>query len=156
MPNRPALVGAGATGLYAPPGTAASDRELAARILGSSGRCVWVPEESALDIVTALSGSGPAYFFLLAEQLAAAAVKLGLDADTARVLAAETLYGAGALAHLDQDLAGQRAAVTSKGGTTEAALKMLAGEPLNALVQAAVSAATRRSSELADQFGNGQ
>jgi len=154
MPNRPALVGAGATGLYAPPGTAAADCDLAARILGSAGRCVWVPEESALDIVTALSGSGPAYFFLLAEQLAAAAVKLGLDADTARTLAAETLYGAGALAHVDHDLAGQRAAVTSKGGTTEAALKIMAGESLNALIQAAVSAATRRSSELADQFGN--
>ena len=105
MPNRPALVGAAATGLFAPPGVAAPQRAIAEQILGSVGEVVWVPTEAALDVVTALSGSGPAYFFLLAQLLAEAAAELGLEAAAARRLAAATLHGAGLLAHCaDPDL----------------------------------------------------
>jgi len=115
-----------------------------------------VPRESDLDAVTALSGSGPAYFFLLAEQMAAAGVTLGLDSATAQLLAAETLYGAGQLAHADPVLERQRSAVTSKGGTTEAALGEFAAGDLGALVRRALGAAARRSAELARQFGAGR
>lgn len=152
MPNLPARVGAGATGLYAPPGTSAADRQLAETVMAAIGHCVWVDKETAMDVVTALSGSGPAYFFLLAEQMAAAAVALGLDADTARTLAAETLHGAGALAHQDHDLARQRLAVTSKGGTTEAALQVLNTSTMAGQVTEALTAAARRGGELAEQL----
>src|SRR2546421_11333155 len=121
MPNRPALVGAAATGLFAPPGVTEPQRATAAQVLSSVGEVVWVPTEAALDVVTALSGSGPAYFFLLAQLMAEAAAGLGLEAAAARRLAAATLYGAGLLAHgADADLARLRAEVTSRGGTTEA------------------------------------
>ncbi|MCC7464065.1 MAG: pyrroline-5-carboxylate reductase [Gammaproteobacteria bacterium] len=155
MPNRPALVGAGVTGMYAPAGLDASDRALADALMSAAGRTVWVARESDLDTVTALSGSGPAYFFLLAEQMAAAGVALGLDRAAAQLLAAETLYGAGQLAHADPALDRQRIAVTSKGGTTEAALASFAASGFDALVHAAIQAATRRSAELARQFGSG-
>jgi pyrroline-5-carboxylate reductase len=153
MPNRPAQIAAGATVLYAPPDLAAPHRELAESIMRTCGYTAWVPDEDTLDVVTALSGSGPAYFFLLAEQMAAAAASLGLDADTAQALAAETLYGAGQLAHQDGDLAKQRLAVTSRGGTTEAALAILDGSDVSRAVTAALTAAARRSAELARQFG---
>jgi len=155
MPNRPALVGAGATGLFASARASAADRALAERILRAVGAVVWVRTEEELDIVTALSGSGPAYFFLLAEAMSAAAVKLGLDAAAARTLAVETLYGAGVLAHSsDGDLARLRAEVTSKGGTTEAALGVLgAPQGLPALAERALAAAAQRGRELAVQFG---
>lgn len=150
MPNRPALVGAGATGLYATAAVSAGDRALAEQTMSAAGITVWVPNEAALDVVTALSGSGPAYFFLLAECMAEAARELGLDAETARTLAAETLHGAGQLAHMDHDLAGQRAAVTSKGGTTAAALTVFDESGFARQVTAALTAAARRSAELAD------
>ncbi|MFO1401110.1 MAG: pyrroline-5-carboxylate reductase [Steroidobacteraceae bacterium] len=155
MPNRPALVGAGVTGLYAAPGTDANARALAGTVMAAAGRTVWVQRESDLDTVTALSGSGPAYFFLLAEQMAAAGVALGLEPEAAQLLAAETLYGAGQLVHADPALERQRVAVTSKGGTTEAALARFATGGLEPLVRAAVEAAARRSAELARQFGSG-
>ncbi len=120
------------------------------------GAAIWVAAESDLDLVTALSGSGPAYFFLLAEMMMQAAVNRGLDPEAARVLAVETLHGAGALAHASGDLARLRAEVASKGGTTEAALRVLAGESgLAPLVQRAIDAAAQRSRELAKQFGAG-
>ena len=153
MPNRPALVGAGATALYAGPEVTGAARARAEQVMTAAGITVWVPRESDLDIVTALSGSGPAYFFLLAEQLAAAAAALGLDPATAQLLAAQTLRGAGALAAGAATLAEQRAAVTSKGGTTEAALAALAQGHFATLVAAAVDAAAGRSAELAAQFG---
>ncbi len=153
MPNRAALVGAGATGLYAEPAVGAEARALAASIMGAAGSVVWVRRESDLDIVTALSGGGAAYFFLLAERLAAAAAALGLDADTARDLATQTLRGAGALAGGNESLAEQRAAITSRGGTTEAALASLEQGGFDKLIAAAVSAATRRGAALAAQFG---
>jgi len=155
MPNRPALVGAGVTGLYASDTTPEPARAAAERVARAAGQAVWLRHEAELDLVTALSGSGPAYFFLLAEQLAAAATRLGLCAQTATLLAVETLYGAGLLAHtaLAADaantLSAERSAVTSRGGTTEAALQVLAQGGLEALVERALQAAARRSAELA-------
>lgn len=152
MPNRPALAGAGATGLFAPAHIGAADRALAAQIMQSVGEVVWVPTEDALDVVTALSGSGPAYFFLMAEALAQAGVELGLDSQTAQRLSIATLHGAGLLARgSDGDLARLRAEVTSKGGTTEAALRVLHDAGFNQLCARAVAAAARRSRELAEQ-----
>jgi len=154
MPNRPALVGAGATGLFAPAEVAASHRAMAAQIMQSVGEVVWVAQEDALDVVTAVSGSGPAYFFLLAEAMANAGVELGLPADTARRLSIATLHGAGLLAHgSDGDLARLRAEVTSKGGTTEAALRTLQSASFNDLIGRAIEAATLRGRELAEQAG---
>lgn len=150
MPNRAALVGAGITGLYAQAAVTAAQRALAEWVARAGGPIVWLRAEAQLDIVTALSGSGPAYFFLLAEQLAQAAVALGLDADTAALLATQTLRGAAALAQGDATLADERAAVTSRGGTTEAALRVLAAGGFDALVASAVRAAAARSAELAD------
>jgi pyrroline-5-carboxylate reductase len=155
MPNRPALVGAGATGLFASGAVSAAQRELAQRVMSATGLTVWVDDESQLDIVTALSGSGPAYFFLLAELMARAATARGLPAATAQQLAAQTLAGAGLLVAAEKlpDLAAMRAAVTSKGGTTEAALGVFESQGLAAVVAAAQNAAAARSRELADQFG---
>jgi len=150
MPNRPAMVGAGVTALYAPPSVSPAQRALAALIATASGQAVWVPREADIDVVTALSGSGPAYFFLLAEQMAQAAQALGLAAETANELAVATLHGAGLLARAAPDLAAQREAVTSKGGTTEAALQVLRQGGFDALVGNAVRAAATRSIELAD------
>lgn len=155
MPNRPALVGAGVTGLYAPESTPAPARAAAERVARAAGQTVWLRHEAELDLVTALSGSGPAYFFLLAEQLAAAAAGLGLSPETANLLAAETLYGAGLLAHRAivgesaSTLSAERSAVTSRGGTTEAALRVLGEGGFEALVQRALQAAAIRSAELA-------
>ena len=155
MPNRPALIGVGASGLFADAGVGSAHRQLAERVLASTGICIWVKTEADLDTVTALSGSGPAYFFRLAELMAEAAVAQGLDADTARRLAAQTLAGAGQLvsAERDADLARMRAEVTSKGGTTEAALNVFAERDLPGTVAAAQAAAAHRSRELAEQFG---
>lgn len=152
MPNRPALLGAGVTGLYAPPSVTAAQRAIAELVGAAAGRAVWLRTEAELDIVTALSGSGPAYFFLLAEHMAQAAQSLGLEHETAALLAAETLHGAGLLAHQGKPLAEQRAAVTSRGGTTEAALRVLREGGFEALVARALQAASARSVELADML----
>jgi pyrroline-5-carboxylate reductase len=150
MPNRAALIGAGAIGLYAPATVSAAQRAAAEEVLRAVGELVWVSSEAALDVVTALSGSGPAYFFLLAELMGEAGEQLGLDGPTARRLAAVTLYGSGLLAHAgDADLAALRAAVTSAGGTTAAALRELEGADLRAVVRRALAAATQRSRDLA-------
>jgi pyrroline-5-carboxylate reductase len=154
MPNRPALVGAGATGLFAPASVAAEHREVAERVMQAVGEVIWVAAEDDLDVVTALSGSGPAYFFLLAELLTQGAIDLGLAPEAARRLAIATLHGAGQLAHSgDGDLARMRAEVTSKGGTTEAAVKAFEAADLRGSVARALEAAMRRSRELAAQFG---
>jgi pyrroline-5-carboxylate reductase len=157
MPNRPALIGAGASGLYADGSVSAAQRALVTTVMQATGVAGWVDREDDLDWVTALSGSGPAYFFLLAELMAQAAVARGMAADTARLLAAQTLAGAGQLvaAETNADLARMRAEVTSKGGTTEAALKQFAALHLDQTVAAAMDAAARRSGELADLFGKG-
>jgi pyrroline-5-carboxylate reductase len=154
MPNRPALVGAGATGLFAPATVSADQRALAENIMRAVGAVVWVQSEDALDVVTALSGSGPAYFFLLAELMMEAAVNLGLTPEAARTLAVETLHGAGKLAHAsDGDLARLRAEVTSKGGTTAAAVSAFEAAEFREIVARALTAATERGRELAAQFG---
>lgn len=154
MPNRPALNGAGASAMYSAAGLGAEHRKLAEDVLGASGTTVWVPDEALLDVVTALSGSGPAYFFLLAELMTEAAVKLGLPHDSALELSIQTLYGAGRMARdSDGDLARLRAEVTSKGGTTEAALRSFEASNLRGIVAAALTAATERGRELARAFG---
>ena len=153
MPNRAALVGVGATALYAPAAINDAQRALAEQVCAAAGSIVWVQQESDLDIVTALSGSGPAYFFQLAEHLAAAAVAEGMDAATAERLARQTLRGAGALAGGETSLAAEREAVTSKGGTTAAALAALQAGGFEQLIAAAVAAARLRSAELSTQFG---
>ena len=155
MPNRPALIGAGASGLYADADLPAAQRDVAMAVMAATGLAVWVERESDLDLVTALSGSGPAYFFLLAELMAQAAEQQGLSATVARQLAAQTLAGAGQLvaAEARPDLARMREQVTSKGGTTEAALRQFAQQHLDTVVSAAMQAAAQRSAELAEQFG---
>ena len=154
MPNRPALNNAGATAMYAPASLSDAHRGLAAAVLGAVGTTVWVQDEDALDVVTALSGSGPAYFFLLAELMTDAAVTLGLDRSSAQELSIQTLFGAGSMAReSDGDLARLRAEVTSKGGTTEAALRSFDAANLRGIVAAALAAATERSREMAQAFG---
>jgi pyrroline-5-carboxylate reductase len=154
MPNRPALVGAGVTALYARADIEGEARALAEQVCAAVGRTVWVTRESDLDIVTALSGSGPAYFFLLAEHLAAAATAQGLERSTAEMLAMQALRGAGAMVDGHLDAATQRAAVTSPGGTTAAALETLAIGGFDKLVAAAVGAAATRGAELAELAGH--
>jgi pyrroline-5-carboxylate reductase len=149
MPNRPALVGAGVTALYAPPAVTGEQRAAAERLARAVGEAVWVSEEDQLDVVTALSGSGPAYFFLLAQLMAEAAARLGLPPPTAQRLAAATLHGAGLMAIAgDADLVRLREEVTSKGGTTAAALAVFAAADFAGTVELALAAAARRSREL--------
>jgi pyrroline-5-carboxylate reductase len=155
MPNRPALIGAGVTGMFSAAIVTMEQRRLAEQTMQAAGATVWVNRESDLDIVTALSGSGPAYFFLLAELMMQAAVAQGLAPEAARQLAIGTLHGAGALARLsDGDLARLRGEVTSKAGTTEAALNVFAAADLRAIVERAMQAASQRSRELAASFGD--
>jgi pyrroline-5-carboxylate reductase len=153
MPNRPALNGFGATGLYAPASVSAAHCALAEAILGAVSATVWVEHESQMDTVTALSGSGPAYFFLFMEALAAAARERGLPADIAHRLTLETAYGAAQMARsAATPLATLREQVTSQGGTTAAALRVLEDAGLRAIVAHAVAAADRRSAELAAEY----
>ena len=150
MPNRPALIGAGMSGLYAPRLVPAAPRATAEQILKSVGEVVWVPTEDALDVVTALSASGPAYFFLLAECMAEAGAQLGLEHSVAQRLALATLHGSGLLAHAPgADLVKLRAEVTSRGGTTDAAVRTLESSGLRALIARALAAAAARGRELA-------
>jgi pyrroline-5-carboxylate reductase len=156
MPNRPALNGVGATGLYAPAGLSPVHRAMAEKVMGAVGITVWVTEESQMDTVTALSGSGPAYFFLFMEALEAAAVERGLPEDVAHRLTLETAYGAAQMARDSlESLAALREQVTSKGGTTAAALEVLGAADLRAIVRSALTAAERRSAELAETFARG-
>jgi pyrroline-5-carboxylate reductase len=154
MPNRPALNGFGATGLYAPASVGAANRALAESIMAAVSATVWVEHESQMDTVTALSGSGPAYFFLFMEALEAAAHERGLPNDVAHKLTLETAFGAAQMARQSSEsLALLREQVTSKGGTTAAALAVLNAAGLRAIVAHAVAAADRRSAELAAEFG---
>jgi pyrroline-5-carboxylate reductase len=154
MPNRPALNGFGATGLFAPASVGAANRALAEMIMAAVSATVWVEHESQMDTVTALSGSGPAYFFLFMEALEAAAHERGLPSDVAHQLTLETAFGAAQMARQSADsLATLREQVTSKGGTTAAALEVLDAAGLRAIVAHAVAAADRRSAELAAEYG---
>lgn len=154
MPNTPALIGQGITGLFARAAVDADDRALVERLLQPTGRTLWVKAEADLDIVTALSGSGPAYFFYVVEHLVAAAQSLGLDETSARELALSTCAGAAALAlQSDQSPTALREQVTSKGGTTHAALSALQADGVGEALQRAVNAAYRRAQELGEEFG---
>jgi len=154
MPNRPALIGAGITAACAGPGVGQADRAAVERVLSTAGPLVWLTDESQMDVVTAVSGSGPAYFFLLVEALEDAGTALGLSRDIARQLAAHTALGAGRMVTESADPpATLREQVTSKGGTTAAALAVLEGAGVRDIFAAAIAAAARRSAELADQFG---
>ena len=144
MPNTPALVGLGATGLAALPGCLASDRALAQTLMGAVGCTVWVEDESMLDAVTALSGSGPAYVFRFIECLIGGGQQLGLSAEQARTLALQTVLGAATLAATSEEPAAVlRERVTSKGGTTAAALAVFEDNALPDLVARAMAAADR-------------
>lgn len=151
MPNLPSMAGAGAAGLYAPPDVSDDDRRIARALMEAVGAAVFVDSEAAIDAVTAISGSGPAYFFLMAEALEEAARALGLPAETAKALARQTLIGAGAVLNGDERSAADlRKAVTSPGGTTEAALAVLDGdaEKLRRLMKEAAEAAFARARAL--------
>lgn len=154
MPNTPALIGAGISALYALPEVGPDEKARAQAILGAVGEVVWVSEERLLDPVTAVSASGPAYVFWFIEQLAASAEKLGLERQTAMKLALHTVLGAAKLAaSSDEPPAALRKNVTSKGGTTEAALRVFDEEALAERFARAVEAASRRASELGRELG---
>ena len=154
MPNTPALIGMGISALYARPNASAAQREAAARILGAGGKVVWVDDESLLDPVTALSGSGPAYAFYLLEAMQEAGVAMGLAPGIARELAIETVRGAAELAaRASESPERLRAKVTSKGGTTEAALASMESAGVKRAIVRAIGDANRRAAELAEQFG---
>ena len=154
MPNTPALIGAGVTGLYADPSVDAAGRETAGRILGAVGSTVWADDEAQMDAVTAISGSGPAYVFHFIEALESAWRSLGFDEAGARRLAIDTVLGAGRLAAGSEDApAVLRQKVTSKGGTTEAALASLAAAGWHDELVAAVQAAEARGRELGAELG---
>lgn len=151
MPNTPAAIGRGMTVAAPAPAVTASQRAFADALLRATGSVEWVDDEGLMDAVTAVSGSGPAYIFLLAEELAAAGIAAGLPAELATKIARETVAGSGELLHRsDQDAAILRKNVTSPGGTTAAALDVLMGKDgLKELMRRAIAAATKRSKELA-------
>lgn len=149
MPNTPALVQAGATGLYANALVSPDQRNLAERILRAVGTTAWFEDEAQLDAVTAVSGSGPAYFFAVMEAMQEAAESLGLPAHEADLLVRQTAFGAAKLALESKETPAElRAKVTSKGGTTEAALNALHDGGLSELFSKALNAAAKRSQEL--------
>jgi pyrroline-5-carboxylate reductase len=151
MPNTPGAIGQGISAIYAPTNVTSAERALAQRLLAPLGQTIWVGRENLIDVTTAVSGSGPAYVFLLVEALADAARAEGMPRPEAEKLARATIMGAGALLAADQRPPAElRRDVTSPGGTTEAALKVLIGEKgLNGLIARAVAAANKRAGELA-------
>ena len=150
MPNTPALLGAGVTGLYASEGTRQDQRDRADALLSSAGVTVWVDSEAGIDAVTSVSGSGPAYVFLLAEAMEAAGIAQGLPAESARTLVLQTLLGAARmLTEAGEAPAELRRRVTSPNGTTQAAIETFQAGGLEALVAKAVDAAARRAEALA-------
>jgi pyrroline-5-carboxylate reductase len=154
MPNTPALIGAGVTGLYARPEAGPGGRQQAQAILEAVGEVIWVEDERLLDPVTAVSGSGPAYVFYFIEALERAARELGLDERAARQLAVGTFRGAAELAARSPDAPSTlRERVTSKGGTTERALATMAADRVADLIVRAVRAANERARELGDAPG---
>jgi len=154
MPNTAALVGSGASGLFANPRADAAARDIAETIMRAVGVVAWVKDEDQLDIVTALSGSGPAYYFLVMEAMEQAAIDAGLPADTARLLTLETAYGAAKMAlEGGEEPSVLRQQVTSKGGTTERALAVMEENGLRDIYKKALLAAAERSAELAKLLG---
>lgn len=156
MPNTPALIGKGITGLFADNAVNGSDRALAETICKAVGQAVWVSEEKLMDAVTAVSGSGPAYVFAFLEAMQSAGEKLGLDAQTSRKLAYATLEGATQLAHNSDEHAGVlRERVTSKGGTTAAALDIMNQHGWHEILEKAIDAASQRGKAMGDELGKG-
>ncbi|HWH85017.1 MAG TPA: pyrroline-5-carboxylate reductase [Burkholderiaceae bacterium] len=154
MPNTPALIGQGMTGLYARPAVTTPERAQVEAVLAPTGQLMWFEREDDLDAVTALSGSGPAYVFYVVEAMMAAAQRMGLSAEQGRRLALGTFAGATALAQASPDSpALLRERVTSKGGTTHAAIGALDSAGVPAAFVEAVLAAQRRARELGDEFG---
>lgn len=154
MPNTPALVKTGATGLYASAQVNNSQKDQVESLLRAVGVTVWVENENELDAVTALSGSGPAYFFMMMEALEAAGIEAGLSQKTAQLLTQETALGAAKMALESSESAGVlRQRVTSPGGTTERAIGVMEEQGLGDILQAAVLAAKERSIELSDELG---
>ncbi len=154
MPNTPALVGAGVTGLYALPGVNAPQKDWAEQVLSAVGEVLWVDDEGLIDAVTAISGSGPAYVFYFMEALEQAALALGLQAADARRLSLHTFFGAAALALQDASSPAElRAKVTSKGGTTERGLRALEAAGVADAILSAARAAAARAGELGDLLG---
>lgn len=154
MPNTPALIGKGITGLFADSAVNTADRALAEIICNAVGQVVWVNEEKLMDVVTAVSGSGPAYVFAFLEAMQSSGEKLGLDAATARKLAYATLEGATQLANnSDEHVGVLRERVTSKGGTTAAALDMLKQLDWQGTLEKAIDAASQRGKAMGDELG---
>ena len=154
MPNTPALIGQGIAGLYARDAVSADERKQIERLLAPTGRTLWVASESDLDAVTALSGSGPAYVFYFVEAMMQAAEEMGLSAEQGKALALATFSGSAALAQASSDPPSLlRERVTSKGGTTFAALTSMETSGVKAAIVRAVKAAQRRAAELGDEFG---
>lgn len=154
MPNTPALVQSGATALFANVRVTEGQRDVAETILRAVGLTLWLDDEGQMDAVTALSGSGPAYFFLVIEALQAAGEQLGLPAGSARLLALQTAFGAAKMAlESDEDAATLRRRVTSPGGTTERAIQTLEAGGIRDLIGRALAAARDRAGELADELG---
>lgn len=154
MPNTPALLGCGASALFANAGVSQLQRQYAEATLGAVGITCWVPEEAALDAITALSGSGPAYFFLFMEAMIDAACELGLDRETATAMTLQTGLGSTRMASEDNvDLVELRRRVTSPGGTTERAVENFESNGLRKLVAQAIGAAADRAAEMAREMG---
>jgi len=156
MPNTPALVGQGMTGLFARPAVTQADRALVEQVLAPTGELLWLDAEAQLDAVTACSGSGPAYVFYFIEAMTEAGVEMGLTAAQAHRLAVGTFTGAAALAAASSESpAVLRERVTSKGGTTYAALTAMEAAGIKESFKSAIRAAQARAAELADEFGRG-
>jgi pyrroline-5-carboxylate reductase len=154
MPNTPAMIQSGATGLHAGPGVSELQRNQAESILRAVGLTRWVEDESQMDAVTAVSGSGPAYFFLVMEAIESSAIEMGLDEDTARLLTLQTALGAARMALESSDSPARlRQKVTSPGGTTECALEILEKGEIRSLFNKALQGAGERSVELSELLG---
>jgi len=154
MPNTPALIGEGIAGLFARPAVSADDRAAIERVLAPTGETLWVAQESDLDAVTALSGSGPAYVFFFLEAMMQAAADMGLSPEQGRRLALATFKGATSLARAsDEPPETLRARVTSKGGTTHAAITAMESANVKPAIVQALRAAQARAKELGDEFG---
>ena len=154
MPNTPALLRQGVSGLFANAQVSAEQKAQAEQLLSAVGMALWLDEEHLIDAVTAVSGSGPAYFFLLIEAMTAAGQQLGLPRETAAQLTLQTALGAARMAcESDVEAAELRRRVTSPNGTTEAAIKAFQAGGFEQLVQQALNAAAQRSAELAEQLG---
>jgi len=155
MPNTPALLGKGMTALYARPAVSEAGRTLVDRVIKTTGQRLWLDDEDQLDVVTALSGSGPAYVFYFIEAMIEAGVSMGLNREQAHQLAVGTFVGSAALAKASTEpIEILRSRVTSKGGTTYAAITSMEQDNVKTLFMRAMQAARQRAKEMGDEFGN--